>query len=208
MGGFTLLERLTKKIWQIGEQEEFHFLKRIAGDSIRTIFDVGANQGQSALFLKKLFPGARLYSFEPVLESFKKLQNNLFKYKDCRCYRMALGEENGHREIYLNQSSDSNSLLQNSKNFRKFTDGWNGLEPKSKATVPIQRLDTFLKKIKVQELDFQKIDTQGTDLKVLHGAEKILQKQNVRYIATEIIFVPIYESQANFRQILKFLSDK
>ena len=37
------------------------------------ILDVGAHIGESVQFFKKIFPQCRIYSFEPFIESYKKL---------------------------------------------------------------------------------------------------------------------------------------
>jgi hypothetical protein len=42
-----------------------------SGCKISTIFDVGANVGQSALKFQEAFPRARIHSFEPVSATYK-----------------------------------------------------------------------------------------------------------------------------------------
>ena len=44
------------------------------------IFDVGAHQGESAVFFKKIFPISILYSFEPDPENFLVLEKKLSRY--------------------------------------------------------------------------------------------------------------------------------
>jgi tRNA1(Val) A37 N6-methylase TrmN6 len=53
-------------------------LKRILdGNQLQTVFDVGANVGQTALYFNKHFPNANIYSFEPVKGTFGTLESNV-----------------------------------------------------------------------------------------------------------------------------------
>ena len=45
--------------------------------AVSIIFDVGANEGQSALRFAKAFPGARIVSFEPFQSTFARLEANI-----------------------------------------------------------------------------------------------------------------------------------
>jgi hypothetical protein len=81
----TLLKQLTFQAYQKLSPEGFpsglslaYDLKRILGDvPVNTIFDVGANIGQTALYFNKHFPGADIYSFEPVKATFNTLKNTV-----------------------------------------------------------------------------------------------------------------------------------
>jgi hypothetical protein len=44
----------------------FRDLRRYSGIDFRTVFDVGAHKGESALSYLRNMPNARIYSFEPV----------------------------------------------------------------------------------------------------------------------------------------------
>ena len=52
-----LLRRIAPAIEHIGPLSRFSF---------RTVVDVGANRGQFAAVARRLFPAARIYSFEPL----------------------------------------------------------------------------------------------------------------------------------------------
>src|SRR5687768_17293358 len=56
---------------------------------IRTVFDVGANVGQSATRFAQEFPGAAIHSFEPVASTFEKLSRAV--PSRVRCHQIALG---------------------------------------------------------------------------------------------------------------------
>ena len=47
-------------------------------NSIQTVFDVGANYGQTAIRFSKAFPSAIIHSFEPVESNFRILKKKDF----------------------------------------------------------------------------------------------------------------------------------
>jgi hypothetical protein len=50
-----------------------------------------------------------------------------------------------------------------------------------------------------------KLDLQGAEMKALTGARKMLGKGMVSSIFLEVIFVPLYEGQATFDDIIEYL---
>jgi FkbM family methyltransferase len=56
--------------------------------------DVGANFGQFAKFINKLFPESNIYSFEPIKECFDKLKLNNPEIVNYKIFNYALGDEN------------------------------------------------------------------------------------------------------------------
>ena len=49
-------------------------------NSIETVFDVGANYGQTAIRFSKAFPSAIIHSFEPVESNFRILKKKTYRY--------------------------------------------------------------------------------------------------------------------------------
>ena len=52
---------------------EFDWLRRL---SIKTIYDVGANNGEFVKFISEILPEAQIYSFEPLKEPYEELKIN------------------------------------------------------------------------------------------------------------------------------------
>src|SRR4051812_36845319 len=65
-----------------------------------TIFDVGANVGQTALKFAIAFPEARIFCFEPVTSTLRKLGKNVQGFRSITCHQLALGAEAGEATIY------------------------------------------------------------------------------------------------------------
>src|SRR5437867_4351128 len=81
-------------------QNPKHTLLGLKQFPIRSIIDVGANEGQFARAISKFFPNAHLYCLEPLPDPFKKLsewagsQNGKVKV-----FNVALGDSEGTVEM-------------------------------------------------------------------------------------------------------------
>jgi hypothetical protein len=54
---------------------------------------------------------------------------------------------------------------------------------------------------------FIKIDTQGHDLSVLHGATKMLRAGKIQRILIELNFIELYQNQGNASAVIQLLED-
>ena len=82
-----------------------------SGCVIKTIFDVGANIGQSAIKFLDSFPNPTIYCFEPVQETFGELVRNVGNSPNVHCHQNAMGSRECVRPIYLTGESLCNSLI-------------------------------------------------------------------------------------------------
>jgi FkbM family methyltransferase len=143
---------------------------------VRTILDVGANEGQTALPFARAFPEARVFAFEPVPQTFATLCERTAGVDRIRCFELALGEYDGEATIALADKSGQNSLL-------------NVAEPgPGTVTVAVQRGDTWAFAHDVGRVDLLKIDAEGYDLEVLSGFEQLIAASNVRAVLVECEF--------------------
>src|SRR5687768_9496107 len=65
----------------------------------KTIFDVGANIGQTYESFSVAFPDADIYCFEPINSTFKELEQKVGKFQNAHLYNIALGQTNETIEI-------------------------------------------------------------------------------------------------------------
>src|SRR5687768_1091411 len=63
--------------------------------SFKTVFDVGANVGQSTRRYRLAFPDAQIFSFEPVPTTYETLTANLKGDPMVRCENVALSDRTG-----------------------------------------------------------------------------------------------------------------
>ena len=148
-----------------------------------------------------IFKRPYIYSFEP--------SNNLFDVLHSRDYgdkvflfNYALGAKNQEREFINYQNSCLSSFLPldpNEENrFREVMED-------SREMVQIKTIDTFLSEQNIRKVNLLKIDTQGFDLDVLFGAEKVFKAGIIDFVLIEINFVKMYQEQATAQDIISLL---
>jgi FkbM family methyltransferase len=146
---------------------------------IETIFDVGANDGETALTVLEEFPEARVLSFEPHPSTFAKLVARVGCSPRFRGFNLALGTDIGEVEMIEYDESKTNSLTPDARFAKRFKTQGRSIRVKETT------IDTFCSENLIGRIDFLKIDTEGFDLVVLQGCCSMLQKQSIRFILVE-----------------------
>jgi FkbM family methyltransferase len=149
-----------------------------SGYEIRTIVDVGANTGQSAIRFRAAFPAARIVSVEPIGETFQELVRRT-EGLNVECHRIALGSRRGQATMYLTPFSTTSSLVRPPQD-----------ELRGEEKVDVVTLDEFLRDNGISQVDLLKVDAEGYDLEVLRGAAKTLEERRVRFVMAEVGFHP------------------
>ena len=199
LGGYQLVRtsRFGAKPWQ-------DVNTAFAGHPLRTVFDVGANTGQTSVEFLHCFPHATIHSFEPFRDAFDKLTQAAAGQVRIKPVQSALGEAVGERVLYMNAESATNSLLPNAPEADHF-------QPKGFATakgtttIAISTVDAYCAQQSIDCIDLLKMDTQGYELKVLQGAERMLTGGKVAAVFSEVLFAPIYQNQTYFHDVYNHL---
>jgi FkbM family methyltransferase len=168
-----------------------------AGTDVRTVFDVGANRGQTAAKYRTLFPAATVFSFEPFPESFAALRQTFAGDPRVRPFQLALSDEAGTKTFHTSADSVMNSLLPLSPQAGMLTDSRAAGAVQVEATT----LDLFCHDHGVPEIDILKLDVQGGELHVLRGAAGLLRDRRVRLVYAEVNFNELYAGQAFFHDV-------
>jgi len=117
--GYDLLS--FKHLWGV---RCWHDMRRLLGSaSVQTVFDVGANVGQTALVLAREYREADVFAFEPVPSTYQQLLRNTKQVSSIRCFNIGLGTNTCHREITLYGNSEVSSLIPNAPFAVKFLKG-------------------------------------------------------------------------------------
>ena len=157
-------------------------LGRTQGFEITVVFDVGANAGQTCRELLEAFPQARIAAFEPHPDTMSRFRSAVTDPR-VTAHQLALADTTGDVTLYEygNRAGGSmlNSLVPDARFPRQF-----GYEPRIRA-VPSTTLDRFCETTNVDRIDLLKIDTEGSELAVLKGAERMLEQRRVRFIYVE-----------------------
>ena len=182
-------------------------IRKITGSQeMATIFDVGANRGQTALYFSDHFRATTIHSFEPFSEFFEALRNNTKNRSNIVPHQFAFGSENTTAPLFLNRDSATNSLLQNSPHLAEFADNAQAVQPVGQEHVTVRRIDDFCDENHIDTIDLLKMDCQGYESKVLDGAGRFLSAHYIRLIYAEVSFVPLYQEQTEFIHIFQKLT--
>jgi FkbM family methyltransferase len=133
------------------------------------VFDIGANIGQSATEYLTLFPQARIYSFEPTSGAFAKLRARHGTNPRVVLEQLALSDRAGEARMTIDAASVASQLS----------------EAAEGEVVRLETLDGCAARHGLDRIDFVKIDTEGHDLTVLHGASGLLARQAIGMIQVE-----------------------
>jgi FkbM family methyltransferase len=197
---------LRRTLHKAGLQKIHHpsFVDLLRHENIRTVLDVGANEGHYGAELRERGFGGRIVSFEPISAVFAKLEAR--SRADCSwdCYRLGVGNCDGNLTISVSVASVFSSFKAPSDYTRgKFV----GAKEERRETVPVVRLDSFLADHPVY-LDeaFLKIDTQGFEKEVLLGAGSLLER--FRGVQLELPIRQLYADQDKWIPMVEWMAKR
>lgn len=165
---------------------------------VSTVIDVGANKGQFSALCRCLFPGARIFAFEPLPDVARQCARTLGS-DHVQVYAHALGSHDSRSRFFVTERSDSSSLLMpGAAQERAY-----GSRVANSVDVEVRRLDHVLAADRIAGPALMKLDVQGAELDVLEGCGSLLQ--SIDYIYLEGSFVELYEGQPLIGDIVAFL---
>lgn len=173
-------------------REDWFDIKK-TGCEVMTIFDVGANIGQSVVKFREAFPEARIFCFEPVESVFDRLAENTKGDERISLHKLALADSVGQRTIYLTADQTTNS----------FESTQNAI---GAVSVLVSTVDDFTGQNAIDRIDLLKVDVEGYDLKVLEGAKKCLQENRIVFVVVEVGFNKNDSLHVSFENIRRFLA--
>lgn len=182
-------------------------LKKLIDDfQVKTVFDVGANEGQFGNMLRQLGYGNKIISFEPLSKAWNNLKEN--SKNDAAwivAKRAALGNQEGTIEINVSENSQSSSILAMEKSHKSAAPQ---SEYVSVEQTEITTLDKFieLNNEVLSESMMLKIDTQGYEMNVLMGAERVLEK--IKIVELELSFIELYTGQQLYKEMVEHMEKR
>jgi len=157
-GVFNGWEKVSLRLWE-----------KLCEDS-ETIMDIGANTGVYALIAKSIKPTSKVWAFEPVNRVFDKLTyNNSLNNYDIECLEEAVSDKDGTATIYDKDTEHTYSVTVNQDN-----------SPNKSDSIPVTintiRLDNFIEKNKIKNIDLIKMDVEMHEVEALSGMGIYLKK--------------------------------
>ncbi len=173
----------------------------LRAERVRGIVDGGAFDGAHSLYLSKVFPQARIFSFEPAPNTFSKLCGNVSGNSRILPVALALADRVGEAKLNVNAFAATNSLLESatSDDAKEIFDGRG--DTAETVSVRTTTLDQFAVEQPHFRCDFLKLDLQGYEVPALHGAEKVLAEQARAVICEIRLGTALYVGDSSFEEI-------
>ena len=128
-----------------------------------------------------------------------------------KLFSAALDRKCGKRKFYITANPGHSSIYRLNKDSEWLTTKSQSLSVTPQAyterelDVETRTIDCFCSSEIVDHIDILKLDTQGSESRILEGAQYLLSKRLINVILLEIIHSDIYESTTNYSAIEKYL---
>jgi FkbM family methyltransferase len=167
-------------------------------EGVRVFADVGASLGQYTFFANKHLQGGRIFAIEADPIRFEELRNNCQKWEFSSTNKLtalhaAVCDKDGKTAFYVTNSSVSGGLF--THDIRHQAVDWQEI------VINCFKLDTIFRDCSP---DLVKIDVEGSELRVLRGAIRILRKGKTKFLVELHSFVDP-EGQGGPEEVLDFM---
>jgi FkbM family methyltransferase len=174
----------------------------VAPLNIRTILDIGANDGHYTASMRERFPEAHVFAFEPLSECYTRLVASTHGDSHVTTLNYALGEQNETATIHKSSFHPSSSLLSMAPAHKE-------LYPKSAGstleTITVRRLDDVPELTHITCPMLVKMDVQGFEDRVILGGGRTIAQASV--VVVETAYSALYEGQPLFADIHNHLTN-
>jgi FkbM family methyltransferase len=171
----------------------------LRGYDIRTVLDVGANEGQFARELRRWGYRGRVVSFEPLAAPFRDLEAKARDDQEWEAHHVGLGSYDGEATIHVSELSVFSSLLPSLPRLHAFDSRSASVREE---TIRLQQLDTVFPSLSLPEGNvYLKVDTQGSEAEVLRGAEQSLTA--ITAVQLEVSLQPLYEGETLLPELVE-----
>lgn len=185
--------------------DQFEVQRRILPTKCPTIVDIGAFDGAVVKKYRQHFPDATIYAVEPCADEYRRLQSLARTDPLIIPVRKAVADTVGDRVLHVNRYHQTNSLYEPDPSANVYwQEGTYDLH--SRVSVECTTLDALAAEEKLDTINIVKIDAQGAELAILHGAERLFAEGRIDLVYLEVITCPTYVGQASFAEVVAFLS--
>jgi len=175
----------------------------IHGLELNTIVDIGANRGQFALCVRRLYPKAKIFSFEPLEKPASRYLRTFKNDPHARLIKKAIAAQPGSAAMHVSRWDVSSSLLPISQAQH---DNFPFTEESRRETVSMAPLAECLDASAIEGMALLKLDVQGYELAALQGCEDLLER--FRFVYVEASFIELYVGQALATEVIAYLFAK
>jgi FkbM family methyltransferase len=175
----------------------------LRGLGLDTVVDIGANRGQFALCIRRLYPLAEIYSFEPLTKPAGVYMRNFGSDPHAHFFNKAIAPTAGFSAMHVSRWDVSSSLLPIAQAQH---DNFLFTEESAPEVVSTSRLSECIEPASIAGCSLLKLDVQGFELRALEGCSELLSRFS--YIYVEASFVELYVGQALATDVMRYLLDR
>lgn len=153
-------------------------LKRLNPDRQLIVFDVGANRGQ---YLERVltYKAAEIHAFEPSSAAFAELQRRFGGRSNIILNNVALGDVQGRQTLHFDHAGSELSSL-----YRRHL-AHHDIQFAGTEEVEVVTIDDYCASRGIERIDLLKLDVEGHELNVLHGAMKMFERSAIGMVSFE-----------------------
>ncbi|MCE9591744.1 MAG: FkbM family methyltransferase [Planctomycetes bacterium] len=168
------------------------------------VLDIGAHVGETVAELASRMPETPVYAFEPTPASLEQLRKRAAPLPRVTVHPVAIADHAGKISFFINEGSQTNSLLDNAEGNKKFLGGVT--RHVGKIEVEATTLDAWAaKNVPTGDL-VVKVDVQGAELQVIAGGREVLGSR-VAVFYTEVSLTQLYQGKSNLFTIHEALTN-
>jgi FkbM family methyltransferase len=166
------------------------------------VCDVGA-RGSAPEELAPFYPYMAYHAFDADEDECKRLKDFPHPYREFSVFPYYIGRDSREARFNLYMRPGESSRYKPNKRFAEvFAEDGFGI--KREVDVTSTSLDAVYSKEVVALPDFLKLDTQGSELEILMGADRVIA--NSVMIEVEVEFLEMYDGQPLFADVFKFMN--
>ncbi len=196
-----------QKTTQIKPSQYMYLITTLAQPIV--VVDVGCRWGFAERFLSNEYRDKfKIFGFDPDQEECERLQAfyQHLPSGSVTCIPIGLAGANGKRSLHITKEPACSSLHAPIQFLANNYPSLDCITPEQMVTVNVTTIKQWANEHAIDTIDYIKIDTQGSELEILKGAEDLLD--SVRCIDIEVEFNPIYEGQTLFGETDTYLRSK
>jgi FkbM family methyltransferase len=169
------------------------------------VLDIGCRWGVAEHWAA-FGPNITVVGFDPDAEECARLQSADAGGVEIRYESYGLGPARGTALLHLTVNPGCSSLYAPCLETIRQRPELACAAPVGTATIPLRTLDEWEAENAIGPVDALKLDTQGSELGILQGGERVLKR--VRALEVEVEFNEIYRGQPLFGDVDAFLRDR
>ena len=177
-------------------------IARILGLHSITVVDVGARFGAETAWWR-LHPLAKLVGFEPAMDECERLRSSVGEGRQEQYIPIGLGKMAGVSRLFRTVEPGCSSIYRSRADLIERYPILSCMKVVAEEEIEVTTLDAWADATGTTDIRFIKLDTQGSELDILQGAERVLA--DCVGVEVEVEFSPMYAGMPVFADVDRYL---